>query len=62
MLTLGYGWTTGVRFPAGAVMGFFSLPPRQDRLWGPPSLPFNGYRGFLPRPERGAILTLPNTS
>ena len=27
--------------------GFFSSPNRQDRLRGPPSLLFNGYRGSM---------------
>jgi len=27
----------------GGGWGFFSLPPRSERLWGPPSLLFNGY-------------------
>jgi hypothetical protein len=27
---------------------FFSSPPLPDRLWGPPSLLFNGYKGPLP--------------
>jgi len=26
---------------------FFYSPPRPDRLWGPPSLLSNGYRGFF---------------
>jgi hypothetical protein len=26
---------------------FFSSPPRSERLWGPPSLLFNGYRGLF---------------
>jgi hypothetical protein len=30
------GWTTGVRFPAGAGISFSSAP-RPDRLWGPRS-------------------------
>jgi len=42
------GWTTGFRFPAGAKKGFFASPPRPDRLWEPPSLLFNGYRGSFP--------------
>jgi hypothetical protein len=33
----------GVRVPAGSKM--FSSPQRPDRLWGPPSLLSNGYRG-----------------
>jgi len=31
-------WTTGVQFSAGARKGFFSLPPRLNRLWVPPSI------------------------
>jgi len=27
---------------------FFSSPSRPDRLWGPPSLIFNGYQGLFP--------------
>jgi len=27
---------------------FFSSPPRPDRLWGPPSLLYSGYRRFFP--------------
>jgi hypothetical protein len=40
------GWTSGVRFPAGAGI-FFSSPPRPYRLWGPPSLLSNGYQGLF---------------
>jgi len=29
------GWTTGVPFPAMAGKGFFSSPPRPNRIWGP---------------------------
>jgi hypothetical protein len=32
---------------------FFSLPPRPEHLWGPPSLPSDGYRGVLPRRQSG---------
>jgi len=42
------GWTTGVRFPAGAGM-FVSSLPLSYRLWGPPSLLSSGYRRLLPR-------------
>jgi hypothetical protein len=37
-----------VRFPAQA-KGFFLYPLCPDRLWGPPSLLYNGYRGSIPR-------------
>jgi hypothetical protein len=47
------GWTTGVQFPVGAVMGFFSSPQSPDRLWAPPSLLSDGYRMLLPRGESG---------
>jgi hypothetical protein len=45
----------GIRSPAGA-KGFFLYP---DRLWGPPSLLYNGYRGVLsPGVKRGRGVTL----
>jgi hypothetical protein len=37
-----------VRSPAEA-KGFFLYPLCPDRLWGPPSLLYNGYRGSFPR-------------
>jgi hypothetical protein len=43
------GWMAedfGVRVQVGS--GIFSLR-RPDRLWAPPSLPSNGYRGLFPR-------------
>jgi hypothetical protein len=36
-----------VRFQ-GRGWEFFSSPPRPERLWGPPSLLYNGYKGFFP--------------
>jgi hypothetical protein len=42
-----------VRSPAAA-KGFFLYPRCPDRLWGPPSLLSNGYRGSLPRGQSAA--------
>jgi hypothetical protein len=33
----------------GGGKGFFLYPLCPDRLWGPPSLLYNGYRGSFPR-------------
>jgi hypothetical protein len=41
----------GVRVPVGSRI--FSSPRHTERLWGPPNLLFNGYRGFFPRVLRG---------
>ena len=30
----------------------FCLPKRSDRLWGPPSILFSGYRRFFPEANR----------
>jgi hypothetical protein len=55
----------GVRFPAGAKNFSSSLCP--DRLWGPPSLLYNGYRGVLSpgvraRPGRDADHSPPSSA
>jgi hypothetical protein len=45
-IVTGYGLDdrgVGVRVPVGSRI--FSSPQRSDRLWGPPSLLSNGYRG-----------------
>jgi hypothetical protein len=36
-------------FEAGGGWEFFSSPPRPEWLWGPPSLPSNGYQRLFPR-------------
>jgi hypothetical protein len=49
-IATGYGLDergVGVRVPVGSRI--FSSPIRPDRLWGPPNLLFNGYRGLFPR-------------
>jgi hypothetical protein len=48
-IATGYGLNdreVGVRVPVGSK--FFTSPYCPDRLWGPPNLLHNGYRGFLP--------------
>jgi len=40
----------------------FSLHQCPDRLWGPPSVIFNGYRGLLPRGKAAGTWSWPLTS
>jgi hypothetical protein len=47
-IATGYGFDdgcVGVQVPVGSRI--FSSPRRLDRLWGPPSLLLNGYRGIF---------------
>jgi hypothetical protein len=47
-IATGYGLVdrgVGVRVPG--VLTSFSSPRRPDRLWGPPNLLYNGYRGAV---------------
>jgi len=39
------GWMIGGSSP-GRGWEFYASPPRPDRLWGPPSLLSNGYKGL----------------
>jgi hypothetical protein len=50
VLKVGFGLDDRSTSPGRGNGGnFFSSPPRPNRLWGPPSLLSNGYRGLLPR-------------
>jgi hypothetical protein len=49
IMATGYGLDdrgVGVQVPVG--VRIFTSARRQDRLWGPPSLLFNGYWGLFP--------------
>jgi len=46
------------RFDSWLRHGFFSSPLCTDWLWGPPSLPFNGYQGFFPQGQSNQDMKL----
>jgi hypothetical protein len=52
-MATGYGWTTDVRVRVPVGSRIFSSPHRPDRIWGPPSLISNEYRGQFLRGQSG---------
>jgi hypothetical protein len=55
-IATGYGLDDrgfGVRVPVGSTI--FSSARHPDRLWGPPSLLYNGYRGLSPGVKRPGL-------
>jgi len=52
------GWTTGVRFPAGPVKGFFPLSHRVQTGFGAHPSSYNGYVGSLPQGNAAGVWIL----
>jgi hypothetical protein len=50
----------GVRVPVG--LRIFTSPCRPERLWCPPNLLYNGYRGFIPGGKAAGAWNWPLTS
>jgi hypothetical protein len=62
-IATGYGLDdrgVGVRVPVGSRI--FSSPRRPDRLWGPPNLLSNGYRGSFTRGKAAGAWSWPLSS
>jgi hypothetical protein len=62
-IATGYGledWEVVVQVPVGSRI--ITSPCRPDRLWGPPNLPYNGYRELFPGGKAAGAWSWPLTS